>query len=337
MIWRNQAFLNKKEVDRPLLGVWIGSYFPLRLYKKAAEIFSGRELITPEMIDPKEFLDDYDRLFLAHERVGADIFEAAMPFYGIPWMEAIIGCPIYASSKSLWAAPSVSSDTKLSEVNFSINNKWFEKLLQFEEILIEHVKGKYPIATSTLMRGPGDMLGAALGQERLVLELYDNPDDIKRLCSVCTDIWIKVAKAQIERVPRFFNGYTVGFYSIWTPGVSQYVQEDAYHINIYSNFEYPFMHLHPDSLYCLDELLKINSLRVIEINKDLFGPSIFELLPIFKKIQKHKPLLIWGDLTEEEIREILDKLSPRGLCLIPVVKTIEEGKNLMKKMKEKKL
>jgi len=40
-----------------------------------------------------------------------------------------------------------------------------------------------------------------------------------------------------------------------------------YHINIYSNFEYPFMHLHPDSLYCLDELLKINSLRVIEISK----------------------------------------------------------------------
>ena len=73
------------------------------------------------------------------------------------------------------------------------------------------------------------------------------------------------------------------------------------HTRILNGFEYPLIHLHPNSLYCLQDLYRISNLKVIEINKGFFGPSIFELLPTLKEVQKHKPLLIWGDLTKEEI------------------------------------
>ena len=69
VIKRNKAFINMQPVDRPLLGVWVGSEMPLELYKKTAEIFSlfKRAPIVPDAINPQDFLGDYDRLFLEHE------------------------------------------------------------------------------------------------------------------------------------------------------------------------------------------------------------------------------------------------------------------------------
>lgn len=344
-----------EQVERPLFGIWIGSYMPFQIYKKAAERLPFRKgsLITPETLNPQDFLADIDRLFWEHEQVEDDILWAATPLIGFPWMEAVVGCLIHASSDSFWTEPYIDRWEKINEINFSSENKWFQKILEFKEIFAEHGQGRYPVGTSpSPIRGPGDMMGAALGQERLCLELYDNLEKVKKLASIYTDIWVRVNKIQIKKTPKFLNGYTVAFYNIWTPKFCQYDQEDALdyfsprffrevllknHTKICNSFPYSLIHLHPNLLYCLNDLYGIDNLKVIEINKDLHGPSIFKLLPTLKEVQKHKPLLIWGDLTKEEIRELLNTLSPRGLCIYPVVKTVEEGKTLIKKMKKKNL
>jgi len=355
IIRRNRAFVNMESVERPLLGIYIGSEMPLELYKKASEIFSSFKgsVVVPEAINPKDFLDDYDRLFLEHEQVGDDLFWSASPLVGFPWMEAIVGIPVHASSATYWTTPYLDTWDKLNEINFSFENRWFQKLLEFKEVLIKHINGRYPIATSFVpVRGPGDMMGAALGQQKLALELYDNPENVKKLASIYTEIWIKVAKAQIEKTPKFYNGYVMPWYNIWMPDYCQYIQEDslAYfspkfyreillenHIKMANSFKYSLMHLHTDGLYCLDKLYQMENLKIIEVTRDMAGPSAFELLPTLKELQKHKPLLIWGDLTREEIKELLNILSPRGLCICPVVKTLDEGKELIKRMKEKSL
>ena len=355
IIRRNKAFVNMETVDRPLLGIWVGSEMPLELYKKASEIFSSFKgsVIVPEAINPKDFLNDFDRLFLEHEQVGDDLFWPAAPLVGFPWMEAIVGARVYASSQTYWTTPFLDSLDRIDDIGFSLENKWLQKLVEFEEVLVEHARGRYPVATSSVpMRGPGDMMGAALGQERLCLELYDNPEKIKKLTSIYTDIWIRIANAQIEKIPKFHNGYVVAWYSIWTPEVCGYMQEDslAYfspklyreillenHIRLANSFTYPLMHLHPQSLYCLKDLYQIEGIKIIEIGRDLYGPSIFELLPTLREVQKHKPLVIWGHLTQEEIRTLLNELSPNGLCIYPIVKSVEEGKFLLKKIKDRKI
>jgi len=187
IICRNRAFVNMEPIDRPLLGVYIGSEMPLELYKKASEVFSSFKgsVVIPEAINPRDFLDDYDRLFLEHEQVGDDLIWSASPLPGFPWMEAIVGIPVYASSATYWTAPYLNDWSKLDEISFSFENKWFQKLLEFKEVLIEHARGRYPVATSFVpVRGIGDIMGAALGQEKLVLELYDNPENVKKLASL---------------------------------------------------------------------------------------------------------------------------------------------------------
>jgi len=355
IIHRNRAFVNMEPVERPLLGMHIGSEMPLELYRKASKILSSSKgsKIVPEAINPRDFLDDYDRLFSEHEEVGDDLFWSASPLVGFPWMEAIVGIPVYASSATYWTAPCLNSWGEINEITFSFKNKWFQKLLEFKEVLIEHIKGRYPVATSFVpVRGPGDIMGAALGQQRLCLEFYDNLENVKKLASIYTDIWVKVAKAQVNQTPKFYNGYVLPWYNIWMSGYCQYIQEDslAYfspkfyreillknHIKMINSFEYSFMHLHTDGLYCLNDLYKMENLKIIDVIRDMGGLSIFELLSTLKEVQRYKPLLIWGDLTREEIKEFLNTLSPKGLCIYPVVKTLEEGKYLIKRMKEKNL
>ncbi len=111
-------------------------------------------------------------------------------------MEAIVGASVYASLETYWTTPYLDSWNKLDEITFSFENKWFQKLLEFKEVFIEHARGRYPVATSFVpVRGIWDMMGAALGQQNLVLEMYDNLESVKKLASIYTDIWIKVAKA----------------------------------------------------------------------------------------------------------------------------------------------
>ena len=358
LVARNKTFINMEEIDRPLYGIsHIGSDLPLRLYEKIGSVLPSSGLVVPEMINSKDFLKDVDRLVLQHEKAGGDILWPASPLSGFPWMEAIVGCPINVSSGTLWAAPRRCDWQKLEEVNLSSDNKWLQKLLELQTVLTEHVKKKYPVGTSTLIRGPGDMMGAVLGQERLALELYDNLEKVKALSSVYTKVWVKVAHAQNQLTPKFHGGYVLGAsIGLWTPGICQYMQEDALayfspkfyrevllnnHITMSNNFEYSFFHLHPTSLYAVDELIKIKNLTIVEVNREVIGPSIEKLLPVFRKIQKYKPLFIsWRYGTpskipiEAEIRFVLKNLPSKGLCLHFVPKDPEEGIVLMNLMRK---
>jgi hypothetical protein len=74
------------------------------------------------------------------------------------------------------------------------------------------------------------------------------------------------------------------------------------------------MHLHPSSFHLLDDILSNENLKAIEINKDVGGPSITQMLPQFRKVlDKKRCLIIWGDLTEEDIQNIFDNLPPKGI------------------------
>jgi len=85
LIVRHEAFVNMEEVDRPLGVSHIESDLPLRVYKEIGSVLPSTGLITPEMIKPKDFLKDVDRLVLQHEKVGGDILWPATPLSGFPW------------------------------------------------------------------------------------------------------------------------------------------------------------------------------------------------------------------------------------------------------------
>lgn len=277
-------------------------------------------------------------VLVENEKIGGDILWPVVPHIFIPWMEAIIGCPIYSGGSSFYAEPFIDKWEDFTwEVDLSGDNGWLEKLLELQSALIDHFGGSYPTGSSSHLRGPVDMISLALGQTRFCLELYDNPDKIKKMSLLYTDAFIKVARMQNQLASKSeFGGYTVNAYGTWSPYICQYFQDDAIvflspnlykdfflkgHIKITESFDSTLFHLHPVSLFIVDELVKMERLSIIEVNRDINSVSIKELINTFKKIQESgKALLI--DFTpgsaslqmmEEEIKIICDSLTFKGL------------------------
>ena len=101
--------------------------------------------------------------------------------------------------------------------------------------------------------------------------------------------------------------------------------------------DYSLFHFHPVGLYALKDLMNIQRPSIIEVHREVTGPSIEELFPWLKLVQERKALLIsWcpdapGKVPlEAEIRYALRNLSPRGLCLHFAAKDAEEGKSIIR-------
>jgi len=134
-------------------------------------------------------------------------------------------------------------------------------------------------------------------------------------------------------LPKFENGYSC-IYGIWAPkpicrtqaDYSVLISPEIYEKNflpcdlkIIKTFEYTVFHLHSANIHIAEKLLEIPELKAIQISIDYpakaFSPSIEKLLPIFKKIQEKKPLIVTGPVTKRELQLIRRELSPHGLAL----------------------
>lgn len=368
LISKHKSFINLEKVKYPLFCMNILGRDYAAAYKKTfSKIPKGRE-VAPDDISIDSFIEDVENFIFMHEEAGEDVFYPIVPFYYIPWAEAIIGCPVFAGKDSFYAKPFIDSWESFNwSINLDVNNEWFSKLIKMTDILTDKFGDIYPIGSSTHLRGPADMMAAALGQSIFPLELYDNPDKIKKFSCLCSDIFIRVAKKLNEIASKAkFSGYVVNNYGIWTENVCQYYQDDSIaflspkfyrkfildsHLKIDKSFVSTLYHVHPVSMFVVNELVNFPNLRIIEINREpeAIGPTVKEMIPYFKKIQKYKKSLLINfadvdfsiDLIEEETELICRELSYRGLCIYGCAKDIDDGfkkskaiKNIFKKIKK---
>jgi hypothetical protein len=180
------------------------------------------------------------------------------------------------------------------------------------------------------MRGPSDVVGALVGQSAMILMMNDHPEQMHEIFQRIAKIFKNVIRSQQEIIPPYHSGYSFGFYHLWAPGKCIWFQEDLtalYSPDYYRRFlrdadelicqdhDYTLVHLHPASFFILDDLLQIEKLKAVEINKDIGGPSVEQMLPVMAKIQETKNLVVWGELSVEEVNLILDSLTDRRLHL----------------------
>jgi DNA-binding FadR family transcriptional regulator len=337
----HRAFWAREAQPRPLASFRVGDFFFSRHFKAAHGLLEPDRLITPEMLDVAAFLPDYERMFQESEAIGQDGFWTAEPFTGIPWMEAILGAPIRAGRESFTSRPWLSSPAEaLEKVSFDPQNPWLAKYLEFTAALVQQSRGRFPVGMP-IMRGPSDMLGALLGQQEMVLALMmEDPAVMRRLIERVARAFLSVIDAQRRLVPAFHGGTALGFYHVWAPGASIWWQDDLSAIlspKVYREFfldsarlilaghPHTAFHLHPASFFIIDELLSLEGLRAVQVNKDIGGPSVKEMLPVLAKIMQARGLILWGDLTIEDLEVVKRSLPCRGLCLHVVAPTLAEA------------
>jgi len=346
----HQAFWKGEGQPYPIAAFHVASdFFFSRHFKAAEDLLVPGKPISPDMLLVDKFLPDYERMFGECERIGQDAFWTAEPFTGIPWMEAILGCEIRAGDASFTSERWVSFPDDLDKIQVDPDNPWLLKYLEFTSALVELSGGRFPVGMP-IMRGPSDIVGALMGQTEMVFALADEPEKMKDFFMRAAKAFRYVIDAQNKLIPSFQGGTALGFYHVYCPGPSIWYQEDLTALMspaLYHDFlrepeklicegkDYTSIHLHPSSFFILDELLAKDDLKAIEVNKDVGGPSVAEMIPYLQKIQSRKRLIVWGDLTAEEIRLLKKNLTTDGLFLRIIAPSVEEAKRLSRVVRER--
>ena len=324
---RHQAFWEMEPVEKPLLSV--GQYHELRertpfRLADGSEVQEG-QLLEPGILDLPHFAELSGRPLLA---VSGDFLRGVSP-YDLCWMEAIAGCPIRWQQGSPWSEPFVDDIEDPDPQAFSGDSAWLDTLLELTQMLISRADGHCPVV-QPLLRGPIDIAAAALGDEQICWAMLGEPELFHELLDVCTDLFIRVAKAWTDTIPDFAGGQCI--FGLWAPGTVVRGQCDNAALmsprlykeflvrcdeRICQAFDYPLIHTHSGFIDMVaDALLGIEKLRAIQISIDYpAGPPVLELLPALRKINQQKSLVITGAVTQHELDVLLESLSPAGLCL----------------------
>lgn len=335
-----------RENERPLFGFFLGSEYPVHRYPAAKTIPEGT-VLSPDHFSIEAYLNDYDYLFGEHEKCGGDFIWSASIYWGIPWIEAALGCPIILSSYSSGSihAESIPGFKGVDSIpEFSLENPWVKKAVDFLEQMAQRSNGKYPLAT-TRMRGISDLLSLLYGTENLIFAMLERPDEVTAIAEKLTDFWIQFGKIQIERIPEFHGGIGSFYYNTWAPKGTIWHQEDAAALlspdlydsfirvwdeKIVNSFDGCIMHQHSNGYFPYEFYIKMG-FTALELHIDNGGPSAKLLHPVYQKIMSEKPLIIWGEISEKDLDWIFSNLPPQGLSIITVVKSAAEAARLWQK------
>ncbi len=335
-----RAFWTNAPMARPLIGFSLGGWFPLQSYPGMAK-FLGRKGIAADELHPEEFLADYERLVAPWEEMEDDVIRAVAPLPPFPWLEAMLGSRVQVGEDAIWALEGGFEYADLDALNLSSDNPWRRKYLEFVAALNDRFRDRCPVG-QPILRGVSDMIAALRGSSQMIFDLYDQPEQFQRLAGRCTDLLIALIAEQQGITGPFAEGYEVEQLALWAPGRIIRMQEDGsafFSPSLYvqhlqgederqaSAFPYNVIHLHSSSLFLLDAILNVESLKCIQINKDVGGLEVGKMLPFFKQVQEHgKRLLIRGKLDNNDLTLLRNELSPNGLYLQIVVENPAETK-----------
>ncbi len=139
---RHQAFLNRQRVDRPLFGSWLFGFYVHQQYPSVAAALKPGP-IQPEDIPVELFLKDIDALWHAYTELDDDYPFSTGAFFGVPWMEAIMGCPVHFSGTNMYTTPVIEDWQDYTWPRPNLSNPWAQKLLEFLDALVRHADGRF--------------------------------------------------------------------------------------------------------------------------------------------------------------------------------------------------
>jgi hypothetical protein len=342
-VQRYQDFWKRTAAQRPLTGFTLRGWFPLEEYPATRRWQSDSEL-TAAKIDPGDFIEEEERLLWEGERFDDDIIRGVTPASGIiPWLEAILGARLRILPGSVLAVEKCLSWDALADMRLDPASEWYRKYMQFASALAEHSRLRYPVSHSSLS-GPADLMGAFRGHSQSILDLLEEPERSLQTLWRFGAIFKEITESTWKTLPLFLGGYFDGMYQLWAPAPIIRMQEDAtglYSPDLYRRFLQPidrmlasafpnaFIHLHSTSMFILNLFLEIEELRCFEINNDVSGPPVPEMMPHFRRVQQAKrSLIIRGSFEPDELRLLRDQLDPNGLMLLILVKDLREADTL---------
>ncbi len=331
---RYLKFWNREPVNRPLVGFSTLGWFPLDEFKVSAAWPKDREL-TPDMVHPDDYLDDWEGHLREGEWMDDDLIRGASPLQSVFWCCGTLGGTMRVLPGNIVCIDRSLEWDQVLGMKLDLDHPWFRIYLSFIDALVKRANGRYPVSHGTLC-GPLDYAVSLRGHEQTAIDMLEEPEKAARFLEEMGDVFITFTKEAWKRIPLYLDGYFDAQYRIWAPGSIARMQEDALAVmsptlyknyiqpvdrRIASRFQNPFMHLHATSMPFLDLLLENKEIKAFEVNHDVGGPPIEQLIPHLRKIQSAGvPLIVRGEFKPEEVKKVMGGLDSRGFFLYMMVR-----------------
>lgn len=337
------------ELERPLIS--------LRVW--------GRD---PDMVDPgvefKHFTANYPDDMPAERIVDAwqysleqsyyigDAYPSVWPNFGPGVLAAFIGCELHKAEHTVWFHPGEVKPLESLKFEYAPDAPWFRRICDISRTAVERFQGLVQIANSD-WGGNLDILSSFRPSEHLLMDLYDSPDEVKRLTWEAHDVWMKYFQAYAEELGNLNPGYTA-WADIYSEDPYYMLQCDFCYMISPAMFDEfvkpelvaaceklvnPFYHLDgPGQLDKLDSLLKIHDLKGVQWIPGDGQPGITHWPEVYRKIREAGKLIqVYSGQDAKGFRlldDLVDQLdSAKGIIMIGDVgyDRIDEARDFLEK------
>ena len=284
------------ELKRPLIQMTLGGGDPGR--PEPALPPSRRTAHYDFSVPAADIVDrwDYD---LSRARFLGDAFPSRWPDFGPGVIAAFLGGKTVVAPDTVWFQPR--EDLPISDIRFArdADNLWFNRVRDICRAALDRWEGLVQIGTTDL-GGNLDILSSFRPSEGLLLDLYDYPDEVKRLTWDAHEMWW----AYFDDLNGLLQPVNPG-YTAWMPIYSEkpyyMLQCDFCYMISPDMFDAfvkpelaasckrlanPFYHLDgPGCLPHLDSLLSIEELKGVQWVPGDGQPDVTHWPRVYRKIR----------------------------------------------------
>jgi hypothetical protein len=181
----------QKKSDRPII---CGTYYDTTKFRnhKGANNCVYQAAFYDESISDDYILDSWEYQLLSNKYFGDSYPVLQTVFSGPGAIASYMGCIPKSNNGGIWFFPSsdLNSDISKNNVILDENNKWYQRTKRFLEAAVERFSDNALISMPDI-GGNLDIISSFLEAEKLLIELYDNPEDVKRILWQAHDAWHK--------------------------------------------------------------------------------------------------------------------------------------------------
>jgi len=308
------------KLNRPLIQVRLSGYEPNRPQPAIPHV--DFESFYDLSITPEQVVDrwDYD---LSCTTFMGDGFPQVWPNFGPGVLAAFLGASLSNGEHTVWYSYSqMQEDIHKLRLTYSPDNIWYKRIRDITIAACKHWNGKVQIGATDL-GGTLDVLATFRGPEQLVMDLYDNPEEVKRLTWEINQAWWQYY-LDFEAILKPYNPGSTSWEGTFSNYRHSIVQCDfAYMIGpqMFEEFVKPelvnaasrlntcFYHLDGiGQLAHLDSILQIPYIQGIQWVPGVGQPDVSQWPEVYRKIRRAGKLIHIFDFQCELGFELLNVL-----------------------------
>lgn len=196
------------ELARPLIAITLTGYPPDReeppVPDHSFEAFYGPEVSVEQIVDRW----DYE---LSRQRFAGDAFPTARPNFGPEVLAAFLGATPVNGAETVWCQPPEEQGLADLHFEFRTDTYFYQRITALLKAAMERWEGQVLLGLTDL-GGTVDTISTFRPAGKLPLDLYDHPEEVKRLTWELHDLWWRYFEDLNGLVQAPQRGYTC-----WTP------------------------------------------------------------------------------------------------------------------------